>query len=146
MVQSSPAAPVTSTWALASSGAVTPKSSGPGHGPTTVSWTVDLPIRDGDPASMWYEPATNATASACNTQVTPTIGDYPTIQRLPKRRENSRTSQPNYLRSVRRSIGFVTTLVASGGGNVQPLRFFLWSYNMAITFTADPANGCRWPW
>jgi hypothetical protein len=112
----------------------------PGDGSVTVNWTVDLPIRDGDPGNMWYEPTANATATACNQHVTPRIGDYPTIQGLPKRRTNGSTGRDNFLHSVRRTMGFATTLVAAHGTTVRPLRNFLWSYNMAITFTADPAN------
>ena len=109
-------------------------------GTSTVTWTVDLSIRDAAPGSMWYEPSSNASPSGCNQQLEVQTGDYPTIQLMPKSRTNTRTGRENYLRAVRRTMGFVTTLVASDGSEVVPLRFFLWSYNMAIGFDADPSD------
>jgi hypothetical protein len=112
----------------------------PGHGTTIVKFTVDLPIRDGAPGSFWYEPSQNATPGSCGVRVKPGFGDYPTIFDLAKVRNNSKTGQDNFLAAVKRTIGFVTTLVASGPAGVEPLRFFLWTFQMATSFTPDPAN------
>lgn len=115
-------------------------------GSTKRKWTVSLPIRDGEAGSMWYESSSNATAPACGETANPRIGDYPTIFSLNKRHVNSKTNEYNHLTSVKRTIGFITTLVASGGGTVRPLRFFLWSYQMAGTFKPDFSDATvAWP-
>ena len=118
----------------------------PQDGSAKKKMTVTLPIRDGEAGSMWYESSSNATASACGSRVSPKIGDYPTILSVDKLYVNTKTNEYNYLSSVRRTIGFATTLVASGGGSVQPLRFFLWSYQMSGTFKPDYTSATNhWP-
>ncbi|UCF91851.1 MAG: DUF4157 domain-containing protein [Desulfobacterales bacterium] len=124
-----------------------------GHGSTIVRYGVPLPIRDGDPATMWYEPALNAVPAHCNSHARPSINDYPTLFLVPKVRMNALTGQPNYLTGVSRGMHFVTTLVAAAvhpaglaAPVVQPLRFFYWNYLMDITFQSNHAEpNAAWP-
>ena len=95
---------------------------------------------------MWYEPANNASPSACGDIVNTHMDDYPTIFSVAKSGVNSKTGKTNYLTGVRRGIGFVTTLVASSAAGVQPLRFFYWNYQMSIDFTPNYTSpNAVWP-
>lgn len=120
-----------------------------GDGSTRVEFVVDPapPIRDGEPGEFWYELSGNRNNTACGGEVEPHIGDYPTINNMSKVRVNTLTGQSNFLRLVKRVIGFVTTLVAhSTATGVQPLRFFTWTYQMGISFTPDYDNpNTVWP-
>ena len=119
----------------------------PGDGTSIVKLNVDDPIRDGEPGSLWYEHTQNATASACGDHVKPSIGDYPTIHSLDKVRVNSLTGQNNFFAAIKRTMGFVTTLVSSeSAAGVQPLRFFLWGLQMSMSFTPNFADvDAVWP-
>ena len=118
-----------------------------GHGSTIIKFTVPLPIRDGDdPGIMWYTGTAHETPAGCNVHVNPGMDDYPTIFRVDKVHHNTHTGHPNYLTGVRRGIGFVTTLVASGPDGVQPLRFFYWNINMSVDLTPDYNHpNAAWP-
>ncbi len=117
-----------------------------GHGSTILTMRAPSPIRDGPPGTMWYATTAHEAPSGCNTHVTPSMDDYPTIFQMAKMRTNSRTGQPNYLTGVRRGIAFVTTLVASTPTGVTPLRYFYWNYQMSIDFTPNRSNvNAVWP-
>jgi hypothetical protein len=117
-----------------------------GGGSAIAKSSAPVPIRDGEPGTMWYDSSLIESPTTCNTRVHPRIDDYPTIFLLPKVHPNSLTGQPNYLTGVRRGIGFVTTLVASGPGGVNPLRFFYWNYQMEIDFQPNhTAPNAAWP-
>jgi hypothetical protein len=122
----------------------------PNHGQTVIRYMVTLPVRDGDPNTMWYEPSSPGAVSpaGCNTRLNPNplMDDYPTIFNLSKVHQNSVRGQSNYLDNVSRGIFFVTTLVASGPGGVIPLRHFFWHYLMDINFTPNYTNtNGAWP-
>jgi hypothetical protein len=115
-----------------------------GDGSTVITHTVPLPIRDGNVSDFWY--SSHATPTGCGVRVTPLMSDYPTIFTLPKVHNNSRTGQPNHLTGVGRGIAFVTTLVESGPGGINPLRHFYWNYQMEIEFRPNRASpNTAWP-
>lgn len=115
-----------------------------GHGSAIMRITSPTPIRDGDPSSMWY--SSHVSPTACNNTVQAEISDYPTIFNLEKTVTNSVTSQTNYLTGLDRGIHFVTTLVATDGSTVRPLRHFYWNYWMAIRFRPNYSNvNADWP-
>ena len=117
-----------------------------GDGSTILRFTVSVPIRDGDPATFWYDPSGNGRPAGCGSNVPVRMDDYPTIFMLAKARQNSSTGQLNYLTGIRRGISFVTTLVAMSATQTHPLRHFHWNYQMSIDFRPNYASlTAVWP-
>jgi len=122
------------------------KGQSPGDGSSMMSFDAPLPIRDGEPGTMWYRADNVATPAACNEHIEPHMDDYPSLTDIPKVRTNSLTSKQNFLSYITRGVHFVTTLVDDGPSGVTPLRFFYWNYLMDISFKPNYANTTEaWP-
>lgn len=117
-----------------------------GDGSSIMSFDTPLPIRDGEPGTMWYRSDNVATPTKCNEQIDPHMDDYPSLNDIPKVRENSLTGKKNFLSYITRGLHFVTTLVDDGPSGVTPLRFFYWNYLMDISFKPNFASATdAWP-
>ena len=117
-----------------------------GDGSVILKANVALPIRDGEPGTFWYASTAHESPTGCNVDVEPGMDDYPTIWDVDKVRPNGQTGQPNYLTGITRGLHLVTTLIATNGSAVIPLRHFYWNYLMDIRFTPNYASPqSAWP-
>ncbi len=117
-----------------------------GHGRMVTKGEVDLPIRDGDPSTFWYDNSAHQGAVSCGATVTPHMDDYPTIFDIQKVETNTVTGEPNYLTGIIRGIHFVVFLVATDGTRFIPLKHFYWNYWMDIRFRPNYTDPTAvWP-